>query len=172
MDDMCEIDRFMSRWEDKALAYYTELNGKYQKLIREQKQEEEKYRKKHGLSEWVCVPSSMRSAHYNSKNMFLKDTVRNISVENIIRSYGFSKRFDAVILKFIKRESERKKKNLLSRIQNKTGDISSASLNIGVDGELNGLIEGEKGRVNINTIYAGGYNIQCLHFRVLIKSNG
>jgi hypothetical protein len=39
----------------------------------------------------------------------------------------------------------------------------------GFDGEFN--VETDRGplRVVVNTIYAGGYNIQCFHLRVLVK---
>lgn len=30
------------------------------------------------------------------------------------------------------------------------------------------MIQGENGKCKIETIYAGGYNIQCLHYRVLV----
>ena len=38
-----------------------------------------------------------------------------------------------------------------------------------MNGEINGIAEGEKGRAKVETIGAGGYNIQCYHFRVLVN---
>ena len=35
-------------------------------------------------------------------------------------------------------------------------------------GDINGIIVGTEGKAKIQTIGAGGYNIQCFHFRTLI----
>ena len=49
------------------------------------------------------------------------------------------------------------------------GEITDASaLTVGAKGDLNGYIEGKDGKASIKTIGAGGYNIQCYHFRTLI----
>jgi vacuolar-type H+-ATPase subunit E/Vma4 len=65
--------------------------------------------------------------------------------------------------------------NLVARVQKKCGKILNASnlhLNTGnwLEGQaINGWIEGEKGNAHVYSITAGGYNIQCLHVRVLVK---
>lgn len=59
---------------------------------------------------------------------------------------------------------------LSSRVIEKTGKVTNAKgLRIGDNGEINGYVEGDKGGATISTIIAGGWNIQCLHFRVLVK---
>ena len=68
------------------------------------------------------------------------------------------------------REVEMKKLDLLARIQEQAGAIVDAThLTIGGNGSLNGKVIGEKKSVWVETIIAGGYNIQCLHYRVLVK---
>lgn len=44
----------------------------------------------------------------------------------------------------------------------------AAALYIGPEGDINGIIVGTEGKAKIQTIGAGGYNIQCFHFRTLI----
>ena len=58
---------------------------------------------------------------------------------------------------------------MIEQVTDKIGEITDASnLSIGAKGELNGFITGEKGTVKIETIGAGGYNIQRFHFRTLV----
>lgn len=58
---------------------------------------------------------------------------------------------------------------LIERVTKITGEITDATnLHIRV-GELNGYISGKEGKAKVETIGAGGYNIQCFHYRTLIK---
>ena len=65
--------------------------------------------------------------------------------------------------------------DLLNRTKEITGEIVSWSdvhLTVGTNGYpvLNGYVEGKEGRAVVESIYAGGYNIQRLHVRVLVKA--
>lgn len=78
--------------------------------------------------------------------------------------------YDEFIEKFLDKEVESKRNKLISRIVKKCGNITDArNLRIGINGEINGHITGEIKTAKIETVYAGGYNIQSLHYRVLIK---
>ena len=67
--------------------------------------------------------------------------------------------------------------NLIHRCEKKAGNIISFSNlyvsngNFWKDGgvAINGYVEGDKGKVIVESITAGGYNIQRLHIRVLVK---
>ena len=64
---------------------------------------------------------------------------------------------------------ERKLLDLIGRIMSTVGTITdAAALYIGPEGDINGIIVGTEGKAKIQTIGAGGYNIQCFHFRTLI----
>ena len=59
--------------------------------------------------------------------------------------------------------------DIIERTNKIVGKITDAShLSVGEKGELNGIIYGTRGKARVETIGAGGYNIQCFHFRTLI----
>jgi hypothetical protein len=87
----------------------------------------------------------------------------------LVKYYTFCG-YEEKLKKMLDSEVTSKRKTLTTRVQEKAGDIKDArNLTIGVNGELNGYIIGSKGNVRVQTIYAGGYNIQCLHYRVLVN---
>ena len=58
---------------------------------------------------------------------------------------------------------------LVDKVTKYTGEITNVSdLHIGRDGTLNGVVEGQSGKARIETIGAGGYNVQCYHYRCLV----
>ena len=88
--------------------------------------------------------------------------------------------------KFYRRDSEIVEDNtttarnliisLIKRTEKKVGTITDYSMLTVTKGNfmeggaaINGIIKGENGTVEVRSIYAGGYNIQKLHVRVLVK---
>lgn len=72
-------------------------------------------------------------------------------------------------LKYIDKYMEDRYFELVDKVTAITGDITDISeLYVADDGSLNGRIIGETGTAKVETIVAGGYNIQCLHYRVLV----
>lgn len=64
-------------------------------------------------------------------------------------------------------------RNLFYRVYEKAGNLDKLDLHL-EDGNwkegavLAGVVHGDKGYARIETIYAGGYNIQCEHIRCLV----
>lgn len=65
-----------------------------------------------------------------------------------------------------------KKLILIQRVNDLIGSIEVANCYVAPNGELNGVFEGPNGKCKVETISAGGYNIQCFHYRVLVKKLG
>ena len=72
--------------------------------------------------------------------------------------------------KDLSEEANRKYDFIIERTNRIVGTITDASnLTIGAKQDLNGFIIGTNGVAKVQTIGAGGYNIQCFHFRTLIN---
>lgn len=73
------------------------------------------------------------------------------------------------VAKVLKEEYNRKYDFIIERTCEIVGTITDATnLRVGSKGDLNGFIIGTDGKAKVSTIGAGGYNIQCYHFRTLI----
>ena len=60
--------------------------------------------------------------------------------------------------------------NLVSRVEDKVGKVTDWSeIHFGSNGMLNGRVNGTCGSTYVETIPAGGYNIQKFHYRVILK---
>lgn len=73
------------------------------------------------------------------------------------------------IAKDIEAEAQRKYVDLVNRVLRVgKGIIDCQYLHIGNNGDINGYVICENGKVKVETIGAGGYNIQCFHYRCLV----
>lgn len=78
--------------------------------------------------------------------------------------------FERKVVELLEKDAESKKASLINLVEKKIGKIVDLKyMTVGSDGSLNGLIIGEDANASVQTIYAGGYNIQCLHYRVLVQ---
>jgi len=74
------------------------------------------------------------------------------------------------LTKFIAYSKENRRANLIQQVTKVVGEITDAEgLHFGYDSGINGLVVGKDGKARVETIDAGGYNIQCYHYRVLVK---
>ena len=104
------------------------------------------------------------NAKYDRKNL-----------EAMFKKYGEKRVRDLMyqteddIIKTCNRYADGYVMNLIDRVTKYVGQITDYS-NLFLTGpSINGIIVGERGRVRLETILAGGWNIQCLHNRVLVK---
>ena len=61
-------------------------------------------------------------------------------------------------------------KDLIHRIKDRVGEITNMEDVHFAGKALNGVVEGTMGKVRLETILAGGYNIQRLHYRVILHN--
>lgn len=147
------IDTFLKNWEYSARAFYTE-NVQYFIESRNNRIKADEL----GNEELV-------EKLYNEYEAFTKNLPKQQLELISALAYGW-KNLDVVL----KKEVESKKKKLIATVEKKAGKIlDTTNLYIGKDGNINGIVTGEIKTVNVETILAGGYNIQCLHYRILVK---
>ena len=148
-NNLKEIKDFINQWKVRSIDYYNNALVEYKK-----EKQELKY-----FNVW--------NGDYNKKMRELIEKYGKWVVGDLaLRS---PKDAEKQIIKNIERDAIAKEQMLIKRVNKAVGTIvKSITLNVGVNGELNGIIEGVNGKCKIETIYAGGYNIQCLHYRVLV----
>lgn len=79
-------------------------------------------------------------------------------------------RFDQKLEEDLDDEVRRKRLDLYLRCTAAVGVITDAAgLRVGDNGSINGFVVGENGKASVETVWAGGYNIQRLHYRVMVK---
>lgn len=112
---------------------------------------------------------------YECRGRTFKKEVKDRDGElEYIKPYHYERTLEdamAKVAKDVKNEADRKYDDIIERTNAVVGEIKDASgLCVGsTRGELNGFIVGERGKAEVESILAGGYNIQCLHIRTLIK---
>lgn len=86
-------------------------------------------------------------------------------------SYDTNDEALARLARDLNQEADAKYDFIIERTNDIVGQITDAGfLSIGAKGDLNGYIVGTRGKAKVQTIGAGGYNIQCYHFRTLIHA--
>ena len=158
---MNTIDTFIANWESQAIEAYVALKNELEtlqstkwNLMTEYKLETRKPRQ-----EIPADYSEAIEAVGKFKMSLAASALKIISDRN-----------PKAIVKAVSKEALNKKANLIKRIEKKAGKIVDCGfLTLGVDGNINGYVQGETKQVTVQTIYAGGYNIQKLHYRVLVK---
>lgn len=174
------IIEFLEAWKKRVTEFYLgrfttypEAKKQYEKDLKEYHLDywEERKLKREDYKAWRKREECMNGI----KNAF--NTAYGCIVPYVSREYNSETRmYDLysfnhdLLAKDLKREAERKYDFIVERTNAIVGTITDASnLKVGEKGDLNGYIYGDKGTVSVQTIGAGGYNIQCYHFRTLIN---
>jgi len=166
------IEEFLEAWKIRVIEWYiTDYNR-----IKEYINQRNKKRK-----QFEAWKQENHIYHYNSKEAQEKEKELGIDYETYKEYMKHQSQFTLILLDkgsnwqaYLKKEIEKDKNNkralFIARVKEITGKITDVSwLTIGDNGEINGVVTGEKGKAKVETISAGGWNIQCYHFRVLVR---
>ena len=175
------VEEFLKRWKEQAKEYYhtqvellktwkEEYRVYYKKQIEELCKIYSEYEVRnsygHGNSQ-IEQEKKKRNIHSSYQREFINSTF----TQDVIRlSILDDKELEVAINRELDLEVKNKRIDLYERCSAEVGVITDASdLKISNNGTINGIVKGEDGRAYVETILAGGYNIQCLHYRVLVK---
>lgn len=168
---------FLENWKANVRKFYENALPEYEKEYRDWCNADSEYSDWYNRGEWRKATREERNA---------KEQTRKKAKEAFNRKWSFFMRYvdrkwDGETMRWIlnrdklekelKADADEKYDDIIERTNEITGKITDASaLVIGAKGELNGYIIGERGKAKVQTIGAGGYNIQCFHFRTLVHS--
>ncbi len=182
-----EWDRYDKNIRDNSPAYYQELKAEMNKLVSSSTHTKE------GLEQLFTLYPEYKKRYENADG-YNKFYIRRYAEDDFNSDYlekPFKKKFgvstsyamnlwhmsDEDIHKANLEDGKRIILDLVNRVTKITGPITSWSglyLTQGNGGwsVLNGIVEGEDGRASVETILAGGWNVQKLHCRTLVKKVG
>jgi hypothetical protein len=166
------IEEFLETWKLKTIEWfkmdYQRLKD-YKKELKQKENELKQWQQENKIYHWgkeVREKEKELGIDHETTTKKLRMSFHNLTL-NLIQ-YGA--KWEQELEKEIEKDKNDKRQFLILRVKEITGQITDASfLHIGLNGEINGCIIGEKGKAKVETISAGGYNIQCYHYRVLVK---
>lgn len=156
------ITEFLDRWYDNCVEYFRSEREKYNEAVKE-------YTIKcNEFSDWYKLHGEERKQHLEEYSKYKRDFASAWS--HVTQFCHGELHWDDTMQKDLREEYNRKYDFIITRTNEIVGQITDAgNLRVGAKGDLNGYIVGTKGCCTIKTIGAGGYNIQCFHFRTLIR---
>ena len=163
------ILEFLEGWKARVKAWYVEKFPEYLEA------RAARYAENIAYCEWVN--------HHHSKEYRDEYDARRAAEKAAEKAYTFkwsdffpyNNRETLDIAKLesdLAKEAAAKYDFIVERVNAICGTITDATgLEINrLSGDLNGIIVGDRGTATVKTIGAGGYNIQCYHFRTLIHA--
>lgn len=170
------ILKFLENWKNHVREFYRSEFQEYKKELAEWYAYDKEYCEWSNNGGWKDQNKKEIQKEYREKRNAFQ--IRwNFIQPYIERKYNAeSHRYEQVfniakLNKDLIQEANIKYDDIIERTNKITGKITDATaLEVGEKGELNGYIIGERGTAKVNTIGAGGYNIQCYHFRTLVHA--
>jgi len=178
IEEIPVLREFIDNWKKMATEYYVKQYNKLMEYKNWLEQQEEIFK------QWIEETTGHK---YFGSYSFSKENEakrKELKIDHETKKKYMSNHFDVVILnigmydnewqerinKIVNYEAERKYISFLNRIKKAVGKtLDCSSLYIANNLEINGIVSGELGKAKVETITAGGHNIQCFHYRVLVN---
>ena len=173
-EDILRLEREIKETEKTLENYRAQMAGeiKRQDLLTKEVPETLKTLQTELVAEWNEYDKNRRAK--------MRKDYNELSYDDFKRKYrGQDMQFRYKTDEEINRDNERDAEsiilNLVNRVKGITGEITDwGKLYLSRDNNgfsiLNGYVQGKEGRCEVESIGAGGYNIQRYHIRVLVKA--
>lgn len=174
--NIVEDNEYIKEWKQQELDGYIKALQVYKEKVADAKQvvEESEQTVKDLIEEYINKTGKQPEivqGRYTDETLYKasqqikldKNKYFNIKNQNLFfRDYGYSSNFEEIAKNAIDKHFEQ----LQSKVENKIGRIIKIK-SLGGDDYA---FEGEKGNCVVEVIWAGGYNIQRLHTRWIVKN--
>ena len=184
------IRDYLDRWEKMAYEWHVKRYEDYLVMKADLKEEEKQLYEK-TLKE-LSEEDYEKYLKWNDRYFVSRDVKKEIDKvlkENRLDYYTLKERLKdfagGVVLKMeeyrneedrldylrklLAKDKKMKMREFIRMVEQVTGKLTDCSfLKIDVYGQLNGIAIGEKGRASVTTFGAGGWNVQCFHFRTKV----
>jgi hypothetical protein len=177
LEEVTVLREFIERWKKSATTFYVNEHAKlieYEQLLKsQQKLFEIWFKEETGYDYRGCYTPNKAIADKRTELGIDGESTKKFKSNNfsaLTIQANYYPDWECEIDKYIQAEAERKYKNFLVRIKACVGNtLDCSGLYVSPNAEISGIAVGELGKVRVETITAGGYNIQCLHYRILIN---
>lgn len=162
------IKDFLNAWKDLAYGWSVNRYNDFLVFKRDLYAQEKEALKECSHMSWRAKREFMEEKGLNN----IERRLLNFAGATVMQmaTYRNEEERLAFLDKVLEEEKKAKTIDLINRITEVVGDIVDASkLSVSAKGNLDGIINGTKADAEIKTIGAGGYNIQCFHYRTLIN---
>lgn len=172
------IMEFIENWKRMAYDWHVKRYEDYQAFKKKMKDDLAEARKELGIDERM-MPTRAQNKELEKVGLDYKSiNKRKVEFAGMTVMKLDEIRDETERWAWLDRKLEVEKKakllDLVYRLNNEVGKtLDATDLRIGAEGNLNGIVIGETGKVKVETVGAGGWNIQCFHYRTLMhKLNG
>ena len=177
------IWNFLQNWKSQVYKWILLNANKYYELVKNEKQAYKQYlideyhTDNEKSLEWrvrLTAENYFQKQYYDGINSLTKKvTVINYKYDydNNCRNYTGYEVNEKELNEILDKDVRTKYTILVNEITHITGEIIDATnLSIGLKGDINGVVIGKDGTASVNTFSAGGWNIQCFHYRTKVNA--